>query len=95
MGNGGPPPPQVHITQAPGGSPHQGHGNAGPHADGAPLHTPNPFPAMTPGAEAFAGVEGVTVWEGAVETPDADGAVLVKTDEGWTAVWRGELPVGE
>lgn len=50
---------------------------------------------MTPGAEAFAGVEGVTVWEGAVETPDADGAVLVKTDEGWTAVWRGELPVGE
>lgn len=62
--------------------------------DGAPLTTPNPFPAMTPGAEGYGNVEGVTVWEGAVETPDGDRVVLVKTDDGWTAVWRGELSVG-
>lgn len=64
-------------------------------AEGAPPLTPVPLP-FTAGEDArYAAIEGVTIWEGAVETPDDARPVVFKTSEGWTAVWRGEVPVGE
>lgn len=64
--------------------------------------TPNPFPAMADAESQYATVEGITVWEGAVDessdksTEKIKGKVLVfKVKEGWQAVWRGDLPIGE
>ncbi|KAL1413197.1 hypothetical protein Q8F55_000948 [Vanrija albida] len=63
-------------------------------ADGAPPLTPNPVPGTRGNEEEWAGVQGVTVWEGAVEAPDTDPRpVVVRGEEGWVAVWRGELPI--
>lgn len=64
-------------------------------ADGAPPLTPVPLPFTTGEDARYAAVEGVTIWEGAVETQDDARPVVFKTNEGWTAVWRGEVPVGE
>lgn len=64
---------------------------------------------MNEGEEQYADVEGVTVWEGMVEVPeetisarDHKGHVdvdrdrwIVKTPNGWTVIWKGEVPIGE
>lgn len=63
-------------------------------ADGAP-QTPVPQPVSTPTGQAYAGIDGVVVWEGLVETPDGSRPTLFRSEEGWTAVWRGEMPVSE
>lgn len=62
-------------------------------ADGAPPLTPVPLPFTTGEDARYAAIEGVTIWEGAVETPDDSRPVVFKTSDGWTAVWRGEVPV--
>ncbi|BEI83319.1 hypothetical protein CcaverHIS002_0311870 [Cutaneotrichosporon cavernicola] len=59
---------------------------------GGPPLTPRPVPAMSPGAEEYADLEGVTVWEGEVAV-DGSRPTLVHTDEGWVAVWVGEMNV--
>jgi hypothetical protein len=66
---------------------------------GAPPVTPNPYPATSEGEERYAGVEGVTVWEGEVGLIDEEGKrgkgrQVVRKDGGWTILWQGELPIG-
>lgn len=63
--------------------------------EGGPPLTPLPLPATSPGAEDYADIEGVTVWEGAVEVDGESRPTLVHGDDGWSAVWRGEMTVGE
>jgi hypothetical protein len=52
-------------------------------------------PATSPGAEEYADLEGVTVWEGEVGVDGESRPTLVHTDDGWVAVWCGEMSVGE
>ncbi|WWC65652.1 uncharacterized protein I303_108273 [Kwoniella dejecticola CBS 10117] len=88
-----------------------GQSTGGSASDGSnPPVTPNPFPAMHAGEEQYANVEGVVVWEGAVEEasgpweegrpkvhvgPAASGSgrKVIKTNEGWEIIWRGEVPI--
>lgn len=65
--------------------------------DNAPPMTPVPIPASTPttASQQYAGMDGVVVWEGVVETADATRPVVFRGEEGWVAVWRGEMPVSE
>lgn len=82
--------------------------DSGPDTAGA-LATPNPFPGMKRGEEAYAHVEGITVWEGEAAVMRDDGDAQLATSEGekkdanrmvfrsrhgWTVVWRGSLPIG-
>lgn len=62
-----------------------------------PPITPNPFPRMKEGEEDYAAVDGVVVWEGSVESEvegSEDGRRVIKTEDGWVIVWRGEVPIG-
>ncbi|WVQ96173.1 hypothetical protein IAU59_003276 [Kwoniella sp. CBS 9459] len=70
-----------------------------------PPVTPNPFPSMNQDEEHYAHVEGVVVWEGAVEEVEGPweeskgrkgsggGRKVFKVDGGWRIVWRGEVPI--
>ncbi|OCF46101.1 hypothetical protein I317_00191 [Kwoniella heveanensis CBS 569] len=70
-----------------------------------PPVTPNPFPSMSQDEEQYAHVEGVIVWEGAVEEVEGPweegkgrrgsggGRKVFKVDGGWRIVWRGEVPI--
>ncbi|WVF68636.1 hypothetical protein IAT40_003406 [Kwoniella sp. CBS 6097] len=70
-----------------------------------PPVTPNPFPSMNQGEEQYAHVEGVVVWEGAVEEVEGPweegkgrkgsggGRKVFRVDGGWRVVWRGEVPI--
>jgi hypothetical protein len=70
-----------------------------------PPVTPNPFPAMNEGEERYAGIEGVLVWEGEVQLPSEETGwtegveqkerIVIKREEGWQVVWRGELPISK
>lgn len=60
-----------------------------------PPLTPNPYPAMSGAEEQYARVEGVVVWEGAVETADGVARTIFRRSNGWIVVWRGEVPIGE
>lgn len=64
-------------------------------AEGESLATPRPYPNTPPENEEYAGLEGVTVWEGAVECEESSKPVLIREQDAWTAVWRGEMPVGQ
>lgn len=83
-------------------------GGSGADATGA-LATPNPFPGMKRGEEAYTHVEGITVWEGEAAVMRDDGDVqsagpeaekkdgnrlVFRSRHGWTVVWRGSLPIG-
>jgi len=57
-----------------------------------PPVTPNPFPAMNEGEGQYARVEGVTIWEGAVE--EVGKRMVLRRDRSWEVVWRGEVPIG-
>ena len=90
----------------------------------APPVTPNPFPRMGSDEEQYAGVEGVTVWEGPVESlkgkvggdeldqgqtfggglsdvqnldesGSRGGRVIVRGENGWDVVYKGQIPVGK
>jgi hypothetical protein len=50
-----------------------------------------PQPSVKDGEEQYAGVEGQVVWEGEV----LDKYTLFRGEEGWVAVWKGEVHVGE
>lgn len=50
-----------------------------------------PQPSVKDGEEQYAGVEGQVVWEGEV----LDKYTLFRGEEGWVAVWKGEIHVGE
>jgi hypothetical protein len=65
--------------------------------------TPNPFPAMAETETQYAHVDGVTVWEGAVEEiegkgekvmKEKTGATIFRNEGGWGVIWRGQVPVG-
>ncbi|WWD20118.1 hypothetical protein CI109_104593 [Kwoniella shandongensis] len=70
-----------------------------------PPVTPNPFPATSAGEEQYAHVEGVVVWEGAVEEQSGPweegkerkgsgwGRRVFRRKGGWEVIWRGEVPV--
>ncbi|WVQ79410.1 hypothetical protein IAT38_001507 [Cryptococcus sp. DSM 104549] len=72
-----------------------------------PPVTPNPFPAMNAGEEQYANVEGVVVWEGAVEDQlgpweekgkrasvgSGWGRRVLRTEGGWEVIWKGEVPI--
>ncbi|CAK9780410.1 hypothetical protein CC85DRAFT_300431 [Cutaneotrichosporon oleaginosum] len=61
--------------------------------EGGPPLTPRPVPATSPGAEEYADLEGVTVWEGEVAVDGETRPTLVRTADGWIAVWCGEMSV--
>ncbi|KAK8849494.1 hypothetical protein IAR55_004828 [Kwoniella newhampshirensis] len=78
----------------------------GPEGDShLPPVTPNPFPAMSSGEEQYAHVEGVVVWEGAVEEQSGpwevgkerksggSGRRVFRREGGWEVIWQGEVPV--
>ena len=96
-------PPSAHTPRQP-----QGPQPLSPRGDAFPPITPNPFPAMADSEAQYAQVEGVVVWEGAVELqpPTADAArprlpsatpkpKVFRGDACWITVWRGEVPIGE
>jgi hypothetical protein len=94
---------------APPATPHQPQ-FANTDTNGNPPVTPNPAPAVNEGDERYAGIEGVSVWEGEVGMNPAgemDGSLqdrnsdtsskerlIVRSEEGWDVVWKGELPIG-
>ncbi|GMK53459.1 hypothetical protein CspeluHIS016_0100450 [Cutaneotrichosporon spelunceum] len=88
-------PPQnpSHVPQNPVSATHQPSHPIVPESggDGPPL-TPRPVPATSPGTEEYADLEGVTVWEGDVAA-DGNRPTLVHTEEGWVAIWVGEMTV--
>ena len=67
-----------------------------PSTAGLQPYTPNPFPSMKDGEGQYAGSEGVTVWEGAIEmTSGKFDRRVSQVDSGWKVQWRGEVPVGQ
>ena len=74
---------------------------------GEGMNTPIPHPSMSEGEDGYATVEGVIVWEGGVGELDisgvaekdegllgAGGRVILKGEEGWDVVYKGQVPVG-
>lgn len=64
--------------------------------------TPNPLPAVRGGEENYAGVEGVTVWEGDVgplaiagmSDQRKDLGSVRRVQGGFEMIWEGEVPIG-
>ena len=57
-----------------------------------PPITPSPYPAMSDGEEQYASVDGVVVWESAVEDSER---LVFKRDGAWEVIWRGHIPLGQ
>jgi len=56
-----------------------------------PPVTPMPQPAVKDGDEQYAAAEGQVVWEGQI----TDKYQIYKGDQGWVAVWKSEVKIGE